>query len=52
MSNYWAERMAKAQSKLTDKNIADTEKQLARYYRASQQKIIGQFEKVYQKVFS
>ena len=52
MSNYWAERMAKAQSKLTDKNIADTEKQLARYYRTSQQKIIGQFEKVYQKVFS
>lgn len=52
MADYWAERTAKAQAKLTDKTIAETEKQLVKYYSSSQQKIIGQFEKIYKKVFS
>ena len=48
--NYWAKRTAQAQEKLTNKSIAQTEKQLIKYYKSSMLKICGQFEKTYNKV--
>lgn len=53
MSNeYWAERIAKAQSKLTNKSIRQTEAQLKKYYTKAMKKILGDFEKTYNKVLS
>lgn len=52
MSKYWAERQAKAQETLTNKSIRETEKQLVKYYSKSMKKIIGQFELIYNKIFS
>ena len=51
MNNYWAERTAKTQERLTSKSIKDTEKQLKKYYKSSMEKILGQFEEVYLKLF-
>lgn len=51
-NNYWAERQSRAQKKLTDKSIKQTEAQLAIYYNRSMKKIIGQFELIYNEVFS
>lgn len=44
---YWAKRAASTQERLTDKSIADTEKQLKKYYLDSMKKIIGQFQETY-----
>ena len=52
MNNYWAERTAKTQERLTSKSIKDTEKQLKKYYKSSMEKILGQFQEVYLKLFS
>lgn len=51
MSNYWAERQALAQSKLTTKSIRATEEQLKKYYRKSMEKTLDSFEKTYNKIF-
>lgn len=48
--NYWVERSAKAQQALTEKKIKETEKQLKKYYGKSMEKILGQFEKTYNKI--
>jgi hypothetical protein len=48
--NYWENRLAKAQAKLTSKSVRDTETQLRKYYRASMEKIVGQFEETYNKI--
>lgn len=48
--NYWLERSVKAQQALTEKSIKETEKQLKKYYGKSMEKIIGQFEKTYNKI--
>lgn len=48
--NYWAKRQAQVQEALTDKSIAETEKQLIKYYKRAMKKIIGQFEQTYNKV--
>lgn len=48
--NYWVERSVKAQQALTEKSIKQTEKQLKKYYGKSMEKIIGQFEKTYNKI--
>lgn len=45
---YWAERQAQAQDKLTQKTIKETEAQLAKYYKRTMHNVIGQFEKTYQ----
>ena len=50
--SYWAERQAKAQEILTSKNIAETEKQLKRYYQRTMRNVIGQFEETYNKLLS
>ena len=51
-SDYWKERQALTQERLTSKSIKETEKQLEKYYSSSMSKILGQFEQVYNKVFS
>lgn len=52
MSNYWQERIAKAQDALSEKNQREIDKQLRKYYSSSMLKILGQFEAVYNKVLS
>lgn len=42
--------MAKSQQKLTSKSIADTEKQLVKYYNKSMKSVIKDFEQTYQKL--
>ena len=49
--SYWAERTAKSQAALTNKTLKQTEKQMKLYYKASMEKTLGNFEKVYNKVF-
>lgn len=49
---YWEERQAKAQERLTSKNIKETEAQLSKYYLNSMKKVIGQFEQTYNKLLS
>lgn len=49
---YWEDRQGLAQSKLTAKNIKETEKQLKKYYKSSMEDIIGRFEEVYLKLLS
>ena len=51
-NDYWANRTANAQARLTDKSIAETEAQMRKYYAKSMENILGQFEKTYNKVFS
>ena len=48
--NYWVDRSIKAQQALTNKSIKETEKQLKKYYGKSMEKILGQFEKTYNKI--
>lgn len=50
--NYWAERQARIQEELTDKSIAETEEQLARYYLKAQKKVIREFEDTYNKLLN
>ena len=50
--NYWAERQAKIQEKLTEKNVKQTEAQLKKYYKRSMESVIGQFELTYNKLLS
>lgn len=47
---YWQERQAAAQAKLTAKNVAETQKQMKRYYKRTMDNVIGQFEATYNKV--
>ena len=50
--NYWASRMAQSQSKLTEKNIKQIEKQLAKYYGTAAKKVISDFENTYNKLLA
>lgn len=52
MSNYWAERMAKAQLALSNKSLRKIETQLARYYGITAKRVIEDFEKTYNKVLA
>lgn len=49
-SDYWKERQAKAQEKLTARGIKATEKQLVKYYQQTMQNVVGQFEQTYNKL--
>lgn len=49
---YWEERQAATQAALTKKSIAQTEKQIAKYYADTQRKIIGQYQQTYKKILS
>lgn len=52
MNSYWADRMAAAQTRLTNKNIKQVEKQLRKYYMRSMQQVITDFEATYEKLLS
>lgn len=52
MSNYWAERMAKAQLALSNKSLKKIELQLARYYGSTAKRVIADFEATYNKVLT
>ena len=50
--NYWAERTAAAQEKLTDKNIKKTDKQIRKYYADAMASVIDSFEATYDKLLA
>lgn len=50
MSNYWQDRLANSQSKLTSKSQKAIEKQLRKYYKETAKKVIADFEDTYNKV--
>ncbi len=49
---YWAERTARAQAKLTTKNVKQIEKQLKKYYGNSMKRVISDFEATYDKLLA
>ena len=51
-NDYWAERQAETQARLTERNIQETEKQIIKYYQRANRKIIGQFQETYIKILS
>ena len=42
--SYWKNRLANAQSAITEKNLKQIKKQLAKYYAFSMKRIIAEFE--------
>lgn len=50
MADYWGERLARSQARLTKKSITATEKQLAKYYNNVQKRVIADFEATYDKI--
>lgn len=50
MSNYWAQRMAKAQDTITQRSALSIDRQLKRYYQNLAKKTINDFESVYDKI--
>lgn len=50
--NYWQQRMAKSQEKLTSKNIREINKQLKKYYGSAMNKVITDFEATYNKILA
>ena len=49
-NKYWLERMAQAQTKLTNKSIKQVEKQLTKYYGQTMTNIIEEFSNTYDKL--
>lgn len=50
MSSYWADRIARAQTAITDKNIKAIEEQMIKYYGRAAEKAIQEFENVYNNI--
>ena len=50
--NYWKDRMALSQTKLTNKSIKQIEKQMKKYYGEIMKKTIADFEATYNKVLA
>ena len=50
MSKYWQERIAQSQANLTEKNVIQTEKQLARYYERTMRGVVADFVDTYDKL--
>lgn len=50
--SYWAERMAKNQLKLSDKTVKAINKQLLNYYGRAMERVIRDFESVYNKILA
>lgn len=48
--SYWENRLARAQDAITQKNLKQIEKQLAKYYATTAKKVIKDFEDTYNKV--
>ena len=51
-NNYWAVRMAEAAQKSTNKTISATNKQLAKYYRSCQERVINDFISLYNELLA
>lgn len=49
---YWLNRVAKTQNAISEKTIAQVEKQLKIYYKNAMKKIIKEFESVYDKILN
>lgn len=52
MNNYWAERTAKAQEKISTKSEKAIRKQLIKYYNSTMNRVIKDFENTYNKVLA
>lgn len=52
MSFYWENRLANAQNAITEKNLIQIEKQLAKYYEITMRRVIVDFEGVYNKLLA
>lgn len=50
--SYWEDRMADAQTRLTNTSIRKTEKQMKKYYAAAMEKTIEDFEATYNKILA
>lgn len=50
--DYWADRTAAMQTKLTNKNIKLIEKQLRKYYKTATKRVIEDFEATYDKLLA
>ena len=50
--SYWAERMAAAQNKLTDKNRREIDKQIRKYYQSISKQIIADYEATLDKLLA
>lgn len=50
MNDYWAERTAKAQTVISERNIKQIEKQLKKYYGNTAKRVIKDFEATYDKI--
>jgi SPP1 gp7 family putative phage head morphogenesis protein len=48
--SYWGNRLARAQDAITQKNLKQVEKQLAKYYGTTAKRVIKDFEDTYNKV--
>ena len=48
--SYWENRLARAQDAITQKNLKQIEKQLAKYYATTAKRVIKDFENTYNKV--
>ena len=48
--SYWSNRLARAQDAITQKNLKQIEKQLAKYYATTAKRVIKDFENTYNKV--
>ena len=51
-NEYWADRMARSQKKITNKSIRQIEKQLAKYYASAMKHAISDFEATYDKLLA
>lgn len=49
-NNYWADRVAKAQTAITQKNIKQIQKQMRKYYKHAMEYIIDDFIATYEKI--
>lgn len=48
--SYWGERQARIQEKLTKQSYNKIKKQLIKYYQSAAKQVIGDFERVYDKI--
>jgi SPP1 gp7 family putative phage head morphogenesis protein len=52
MANYWQDRMASAQTRLTEKNLKQVERQLRKYYTRAIKQVMQDFEDTYNKLLA
>ena len=51
-NNYWADRMARAQANMFDKNRKEIDKMMRKYYQSLSQQVIADFEATYDKLLT